>query len=134
MNLVVALAIYQVCWSKRGLLCGFPCSAAWEQLCGFPCTADQESTDFKMKLMDINSEHPEIPKTEYEAIVRMPSAKFARICKDLSTIGDTGSPVVFYGGFVICRYLIGRVQYGVGVQIHGFLVHSCGLYLCFYDS
>ena len=40
--------------------------------------------------MDIDSEHLGIPESEYEAIVRMPSAEFARICKDLSTIGDTG--------------------------------------------
>ncbi|PWA59180.1 proliferating cell nuclear antigen large form [Artemisia annua] len=45
--------------------------------------------DFEMKLMDIDSEHLGIPESEYEAIVRMPSAEFARICKDLSTIGDT---------------------------------------------
>ena len=52
---------------------------------------DQERiSDFEMKLMDIDSEHLGIPETEYEAIVRMPSAEFARICKDLSTIGDTG--------------------------------------------
>ncbi|KAL0369756.1 UNVERIFIED_CONTAM: Proliferating cell nuclear antigen [Sesamum angustifolium] len=31
----------------------------------------------------------ESPKAEYHAIVRMPSAEFARICKDLSSIGDT---------------------------------------------
>ncbi|KAL4575038.1 hypothetical protein LXL04_021878 [Taraxacum kok-saghyz] len=45
--------------------------------------------DFEMKLMDIDSEHLGIPEAEYEAIVRMPSSEFARICKDLSTIGDT---------------------------------------------
>jgi len=43
-----------------------------------------------MKLMDIDSEHLGIPDAEYHAIVRMPSAEFARICKDLSSIGDTG--------------------------------------------
>ncbi|PNX80502.1 proliferating cell nuclear antigen large form protein [Trifolium pratense] len=42
-----------------------------------------------MKLMDIDSEHLGIPEAEYHAIVRMPSAEFARICKDLSSIGDT---------------------------------------------
>ncbi|KAI7726668.1 hypothetical protein M8C21_020692 [Ambrosia artemisiifolia] len=45
--------------------------------------------DFEMKLMDIDSEHLGIPEAEYEAIVRMPSSEFARICKDLSSIGDT---------------------------------------------
>ncbi|XP_078173797.1 proliferating cell nuclear antigen-like [Carex rostrata] len=46
-------------------------------------------SDFEMKLMDIESEHLHIPDTSYEATVRMPSQEFARICKDLSTIGDT---------------------------------------------
>ncbi|XP_076900729.1 proliferating cell nuclear antigen-like [Bidens hawaiensis] len=46
-------------------------------------------SDFEMKLMDIDSEHLGIPEAEYEAIVRMPSTEFARICKDLSSIGDT---------------------------------------------
>ena len=52
---------------------------------------DQERiSDFEMKVMDIDSEHLGIPEMTYEAIVRMPFAEFARICKDLSTIGDTG--------------------------------------------
>lgn len=41
--------------------------------------------------MDIDSEHLGIPEAEYEAIVRMPSAEFARICKDLASMGDTGT-------------------------------------------
>lgn len=52
---------------------------------------DQDKiADFEMKLMEIDSEHLGIPDAEYHAIVRMPSAEFARICKDLSSIGDTG--------------------------------------------
>lgn len=53
-------------------------------------TAQDKIADFEMKLMDIDSEHLGIPEAEYHAIVRMPSAEFARICKDLSSIGDTG--------------------------------------------
>ncbi|XP_058069329.1 proliferating cell nuclear antigen-like [Magnolia sinica] len=45
--------------------------------------------DFEMKLMDIDSKHLGIPEAEYHAIVKMPSAEFSRICKDLSSIGDT---------------------------------------------
>jgi len=41
--------------------------------------------------MDIDSEHLGIPDSEYQAIVRMPSTEFMRICKDLSSIGDTGT-------------------------------------------
>ncbi|KAH9626607.1 hypothetical protein KSS87_005458 [Heliosperma pusillum] len=46
-------------------------------------------SDFEMKLMDIDSEHLGIPEAEYHAIVRMPSAEFAKICRDLSSFGDT---------------------------------------------
>ncbi|KAL8093564.1 proliferating cell nuclear antigen-like [Apium graveolens] len=55
----------------------------------FESPTQDKISDFEMKLMDIDSEHLGIPESEYEAIVRMPSAEFARICKDLSTIGDT---------------------------------------------
>ena len=46
-------------------------------------------SDFELKLMDIDSEQLGIPDTDYAATVKMPSAEFQRICKDLSSIGDT---------------------------------------------
>jgi len=46
-------------------------------------------SDFELKLMDIDSEHLGIPDTEYEAVVKMPAHEFQRICRDLSSIGDT---------------------------------------------
>lgn len=49
---------------------------------------DRVST-FDMKLMDIDSEHLGIPETDYKCVVRMSSSEFARICKDMATIGDT---------------------------------------------
>ena len=55
----------------------------------FESPTQDKIADFEMKLMDIDSEHLGIPEAEYQAIVRMPSAEFARICKDLSSIGDT---------------------------------------------
>lgn len=52
--------------------------------------AEQDKiSDFELKLMDIDSEHLGIPDTEYAATVKMPSAEFQRICRDLSSIGDT---------------------------------------------
>lgn len=57
--------------------------------------------------MDIDSEHLGIPEAEYEAIVRMPSTEFARICKDLSSIGDTGisfnSPYIHIMIMITCE-------------------------------
>ncbi|XP_057981736.1 proliferating cell nuclear antigen-like [Malania oleifera] len=55
----------------------------------FESPSQDKISDFEMKLMDIDSEHLGIPEAEYDAIVRMPSSEFARICKDLSSIGDT---------------------------------------------
>lgn len=55
----------------------------------FESPTQDRISDFEMKLMDIDSEHLGIPETAYQAIVHMPSQEFARICKDLSSIGDT---------------------------------------------
>ncbi|CAK9323820.1 unnamed protein product [Citrullus colocynthis] len=55
----------------------------------FENPSQDKIADFEMKLMDIDSEHLGIPDAEYQSIVRMPAAEFARICKDLSSIGDT---------------------------------------------
>ncbi|MFS7995115.1 putative proliferating cell nuclear antigen, PCNA [Helianthus anomalus] len=41
-----------------------------------------------MKLMDVDYESLEIKECKYDAVVRMPSSEFARICKDLNTMGD----------------------------------------------
>ena len=72
-------------------------SVLWFVIIGCLFSAAQDKiADFEMKLMDIDSEHLGIPEAEYHAIVRMPSSEFARICKDLSSIGDTGN-IVFTG-------------------------------------
>lgn len=46
-------------------------------------------SEFDLKLMDIDSEHLGIPNSDFQASVKMPSAEFQRIMRDLSTIGDT---------------------------------------------
>jgi len=43
-----------------------------------------------MEINGVPIEIPEYPESEYLAIVRMPSAKFMRICKKLSSVGDRG--------------------------------------------
>ncbi|KDP46565.1 hypothetical protein JCGZ_08537 [Jatropha curcas] len=55
----------------------------------FESPTQDKISDFEMKLMDIDSEHLGIPEAEYHAIIRMPSAEFAKICRDLASIGDT---------------------------------------------
>jgi len=46
-------------------------------------------SEFELKLMDIDAEHLGIPDTEYKAVIKMPSAEFQRICRDLTVLGDT---------------------------------------------
>lgn len=44
-----------------------------------------------MKLMDIDAEHLGIPETMYDAIIKMSSAEFARICKDMQNLSESGN-------------------------------------------
>jgi len=46
-------------------------------------------SDYEMKLMDLDTEHLGIPETDYNAVVKMPSGEFQRICRDLSQIGES---------------------------------------------
>lgn len=48
---------------------------------------------YDLKLMDIDSEHLGIPETSYEAVVRMSSARFQEIVRDLSTLSDSGKNI-----------------------------------------
>ena len=55
----------------------------------FESANGERISEFELKLMDITTENLGIPDTEYAATVKMPSPEFQRICRDLSTIGDT---------------------------------------------
>lgn len=46
-------------------------------------------SQFSIKLMDIDSEHLGIPETEYKCVVKMPSAEFSRIVREIGIMGDT---------------------------------------------
>jgi proliferating cell nuclear antigen len=57
----------------------------------FQCenTAEDEVSEFDLKLMQIESEHMEIPEQQYQVVCQMPSAKFLKIVKDLKEFGET---------------------------------------------
>merc|ERR1712187_1040047 len=50
---------------------------------------DDRIADFDLKLMQIESEHMEIPEQQYKVVARLPSAEFQRICRDLKEFGET---------------------------------------------
>jgi len=57
----------------------------------FQCESGDEDriSDFELKLMQIESEHMEIPEQQYKVIAKMPSAEFQKICRDLKEFGET---------------------------------------------
>lgn len=55
----------------------------------FESPGQDRISDFEFKLMDIESEHLGIPDSEYKCTVRMPSAEFQRIIRDIAVFGDT---------------------------------------------
>ena len=57
----------------------------------FESPNQEKISDFEMKLMVIDSEHLGIPETEYNGEVTMPSGEFQKVCRDLTTFGDTAT-------------------------------------------
>merc|ERR1711972_358147 len=45
--------------------------------------------DFDLKLMQIESEHMEIPEQHYKVSAKLPSAEFQKICRGLKEFGET---------------------------------------------
>merc|ERR1712159_140613 len=50
---------------------------------------DDRIADFELKLMQIESEHMEIPEQQYKVVAKMPSAEFLKVCRDLKEFGET---------------------------------------------
>jgi len=55
----------------------------------FESKSGDKSSEFEMKLMDLDIEQLGIPEQDYSCTIKMPSTEFARICKDLSNIGES---------------------------------------------
>merc|ERR1719460_1540748 len=57
----------------------------------FQCESndDDRVSDFALKLMQIESEHMEIPEQQYKVVAKLPSAEFQKICRDLKEFGET---------------------------------------------
>jgi proliferating cell nuclear antigen len=55
------------------------------------CETGEEDriSEFDLKLMQIESEHMEVPEQSYKVTVHMPSGEFQKICRDLKEFGET---------------------------------------------
>lgn len=47
-----------------------------------------ETSEYELKLINLDNEYLGIPEQEYTVDIEMPSTKFQRICRDLNQIGD----------------------------------------------
>lgn len=50
----------------------------------------ERTSEYELKLMDLDVEQVTVPDLEYNVVVRMPSEEFTRVCRDLSIVGDAG--------------------------------------------
>jgi proliferating cell nuclear antigen len=55
----------------------------------FESSKGDRTSEYEMKLMEIDSEHLGIPESEYDVVVKLPAGEFQRICRDLMTIGES---------------------------------------------
>merc|ERR1712056_15393 len=57
----------------------------------FQCETGEEDriSEFDLKLMQIESEHMEVPEQQYKVTAKMPSSEFQKICRDLKEFGET---------------------------------------------
>ena len=49
------------------------------------------TTDFRLKLLDVDTETIEIPAVQFDAVLTLPSVYFQRICRDMLNLADTMS-------------------------------------------
>merc|ERR1712176_1606003 len=55
----------------------------------FQCEGGEDRiADFDLKLMQIESEHMEIPEQQYKVVAKLPSSEFQRVCRDLREFGE----------------------------------------------
>merc|ERR1712141_354771 len=64
---------------------------AGADIVSFQCESggDDRIADFDLKLMQIESEHMEIPEQHYKVVAKLPSGEFQKICRDLKEFGET---------------------------------------------
>merc|ERR1719321_789080 len=88
MNIESLAKIFKMCGPSDSLKLRYQNDA---DTLNFQCESDADDriADFDLKLMQIESEHMEIPEQQYKVVVKMPSSEFQKICRDLKEFGET---------------------------------------------
>merc|ERR1712093_429952 len=88
MNIESLAKVFKICGPNDSL------KLKWQNdadTLNFQCenSEDDRIADFDLKLMQIESEHMEIPEQQYKVVAKLPSAEFQKICRDLKEFGET---------------------------------------------
>merc|ERR1712061_241169 len=88
MNVESLSKVFKICGPNDSL------KLKWQNdadIINFQCenNEDDRIADFDLKLMQIESEHMEIPEQQYKVLVKLPSSEFQKICRDLKEFGET---------------------------------------------
>jgi len=88
MNVDSLAKILKICGPNDSLKLKWRAGA---DIVSFQCESgdDDRIADFDLKLMQIESEHMEIPEQHYKVSAKLPSAEFQKICRDLKEFGET---------------------------------------------
>merc|ERR1712076_281338 len=88
MNVESLAKIFKMCGPNDSLKLRYQSDA---DTLNFQCESsdDDRIADFDLKLMQIESEHMEIPEQQYKVVAKLPSAEFQKICRDLKEFGET---------------------------------------------
>merc|ERR1711877_84679 len=88
MNIESLAKIFKMCGPNDSLKLAYQNDA---DTLNFQCESsdDDRIADFDLKLMQIESEHMEIPEQQYKVVARLPSSEFQKICRDLKEFGET---------------------------------------------
>merc|ERR1712226_1143787 len=101
MNIDSLSKIFKMCGPNDSLKLRYQNNA---DTLNFQCesSGDDRIADFDLKLMQIESEHMEIPERQYKVSVKLPSAEFQKICRDLKEFGETMQVKASKEGITFC--------------------------------
>merc|ERR1712232_939022 len=88
MNVDALSKVFKICGTNDSL------KLKWQNdadILNFQCenSEDDRIADFDLKLMQIESEHMEIPEQQYKVVAKLPSSEFQKIRRDLKEFGET---------------------------------------------
>merc|ERR1712084_100101 len=88
MNVESLSKVFKICGPNDSL------KLKWQNdadIINFQCenNEDDRIADFDLKLMQIESEHMEIPEQQFKVVAKLPSSEFLKVCRDLKEFGET---------------------------------------------